>query len=198
MAVDMRVRTVLSYGTGGPGLHTVYWRPGTTGGVTADATDAVARVRAFWSAAAGLFPNTFGAQVSSDVALIEDSTGALVGGLSATPVAVVAGTASGSFGPLANMALLRLRTGVVVNGRALRGRWYLGPTAANAINALGGLTTGNIAALNAAGAGMLAAGATTSFPVVWHRPGAGTGISANITSMSAWDQLAVMRSRRDA
>src|SRR6187399_761129 len=100
----MRVRTTLTYGSGGPGLHTVYWRPGTTGGVTADASDAIARVRAFWNGIRSAFPSTFQMDVQTDVALIEDSTGLLVGNLSGTPAASVVGSAAGGVGPLASMA----------------------------------------------------------------------------------------------
>lgn len=199
MAIIMRVRTTLTYGSGGPGLHTVYWAPGTLGGVTADATDAVARVRAFFAGIQTIFANTFTANVQTDVALINDGSGILTGSLSAAAVGTVVGTAAGGVGPLANMALARLRTGSVINGRLLKGRWYLGPISVSAQGTGGLLSAAGIAAVNTAGNGMLSGGATTSAPVVWHRPGGVTvGASSTVSSVSCWDQIAVMRSRRDA
>ena len=198
MTVNMRVRTTLTYGSGGPGLHTVYWRPGTTGGVTADASDAIARVRAFWNGIRSAFPSTFQMDVQTDVALIEDSTGLLVGNLSGTPAASVVGSAAGGVGPLASMALARLRTGLVVNNRALKGRWFLGPISVSAQGTGGALSASQVLSIDATGAAMLTGGATASFPVVWHRPGSGTGASSAITAVSTWTNLAVLRSRRDS
>jgi len=199
MATILRVRTTLTYGSGGPGLNTVYWLPGTTGGITADATDSVARVRAFFAAIQGAFANTFTANVQTDVAQINDTTGALVGSLSAAAVGTVVGTAAGGVGPLANMALARLRTGVVAQGRLIKGRWYLGPISVTAQGTGGLLSSTQITAITNAGNAMLSGGATTSVPVVWHRPKVGFGgVSAQISSVSCWDQIAVMRSRRDA
>lgn len=198
MSTILRVRATLTYGTGGPGVHTSYWIPGTTGGVTADATDAVARVRAFFAAVQTMYPNSTTVQVQTDVAQINDNTGALVGTLAGASVGSVVGTGGASIGPLASMVLLRLRTGLVLNGRLLRGRWYCGPLAAAAISTTGGATTGAITAFNGAGNGMLAVGPTTTALAVWNRPTVVVGASAGVTSVSTWDQLAVLRSRRDA
>jgi len=198
MSTALRVRATLTYGTGGPGVHTSYWIPGTTGGVTADATDVVARVRAFFAAVQTLYPNSTTVQVQTDVAQFNDTTGGLVGTLSAASVGSVVGTGGSAIGPLASMALIRLRTGLVLNGRALRGRWYMGPLAATTISTVGGLTTGGVSAFNSAAAGLLAAGATTSVLAVWNRPGTAGGLTTGVTSASTWDQLAVLRSRRDA
>lgn len=197
MSTILRVRATLVYGTGGPGVHTSYWIPGTTGGVTADASDAVARVRAFFAAVAAQYPNSTTVTVQTDVAQINDNTGALIGGLTAATVGTVVGTGGSVVGPLAGMALLRLRTGLVVNGRRLAGRWYCGPLGTGAQSAAGGIATGTITAFNSAGATMLAAGATSTVLAVWNRPGATVGLSTAVTGVSTWDQMAVLRSRRD-
>lgn len=199
MTVLMRVQTVLTYGTGGPGLNTVYWAPGTPGGVTADATDAVARVRAMWLAMAGQFPTTFAFGTSNDVSLIDDSDGALVGSLGAASVASVVGTGGASSGPLASMFLVRLRTGLIRDGRLVRGRWYLGPVSAAAIHPSGSLVAAAQTALNSASTALLTGGATGSVPSVWHRPNShGAGASSPVLTTSTWSQFATMRSRRDA
>lgn len=194
----LRVRTVLTYGSGGPGLHTAYWQPGTTGGVTADATDCVARVRGFWVGIAAQFPSTFTAQVQSDVAKINDVDGALVGGLAATPVAVVTGSSGAVSGPRAAMILAQLRTGSVLGGRFVRGRWYLGPTKPGVVGATGGVDPATVTAVNAAGTAMLAPGTTASALCVWHRPQpTGAGASYLVDAITTWGEVAVLRSRRD-
>lgn len=199
MATILRVRTTLTYGSGGPGLHTSYWLPGTSGGVTADATDAVARVRAFFNSISANFATTFSSLVQTEVAQISDQSGALLGGLTAATVAAVVGTGGGAQGPIAAMSLARLRTGLVVNGRALKGRWYLGPVSTGAISTTGTFPSAAQTIVNNAGATMLGAGPTTTALAVWHRPqGGNLGSSTAVTSISAWDQMAVLRSRRDA
>jgi len=194
----LRVRTVLSYFSGGPGLNTIYWIPGTPGGVTADATDAVARVRAMWLAMAPQFSSSMQFQTSNDVALIDEVTGTLTGSLAAAGVAGVAGTGGSNNEVVAAMLLVRLRTAGVRNGRLVKGRWYLGPVGAGVANGLGTVTTGNVTAMNTAANALLTGGATASVPCVWHRPkDLAPGAGFPVTSASTWDQFAVLRSRRD-
>ena len=195
----LRVRATLNYGNGGPGLYTSYWRPGTTGGVTADATDVAGRVRGFFIGIAGQLPNSTTVVVNPQVDVIEDIAGALRGSLQATPPAVVTGTGGATIGALAAMALARLRSGTVLGGRAVKGRWYLGPLASVAFSTSGGLAAASVTAINAAGAALLPAAATTSHLGIWHRPQGGTGGAlVDCDAISTWDQIAVMRSRRDA
>lgn len=199
MAVILRVRTVLSYGSGGPGLHTAYFLPGTVGGSTADATDVVGRVRAMFQSQITAFSNSMFIQVSTDVAAIEATTGMLTGNFSAAAAALVTGTGGASQEITAAMILVRSRTNSVINGRAVRGRWYIGPVAATSTNPLGGVITTLVTSWNASANATIAPAGTTSAPVVWHRPTTlNAGTHAPVTSFSTWDQYAVMRSRRDA
>jgi hypothetical protein len=194
----LRVRATLNYGTGGPGVHTSYWTPGTGGGVTADATDCAARVRAFFEAIKAQLPSTFITNVQSDVAIINEVNGALTGTLNAALPAVTQGT-GGQQGPIAAMYLVRLRSGVVVDGRLLRGRWYVGPGLIANVTASGGVATATRTAIDGAMTTLLGAGATASFLVAWHRPRLGSaGSAAGVIGASTWDQWAVLRSRRDA
>jgi len=197
MTVNLRVRTVIDGWTGGPGLMTVYWRPGTGGGTTADATDCVARVRACLFATLLQFPSPVTFAVQSQVDAIEDTTGALVGSFSATPVALVSAGGANSFAPTSSMYLVRLRTALVVNNRILRGRVFLGPILSTQVTSAGGISAGAQTSLNNAFTAMLTGGTTASFPVVWHRPGTTVGTSGAIVAVSTWAQLGVLRSRRD-
>lgn len=197
--IILRVRTTLTYGSGGPGLNTMYFAPGTAGGSAADATDVVARVRTFWSSIAPQFNGNYSFQVQNDVTAIEAVTGALTGQFTTAPVTAVVGSAAGGACPAVTALLLRMRTGTIINGRQLRGRQYLGPSALTTI-ALGGIVAAStVAAVNSGAAAMLVTSPTTSFPAVWHRPvnGANGGHSL-VSSYSCWDQFAELRSRRNA
>lgn len=193
----IRVQTTVSGYVGGPGLNTAYFRPGTSGGVTADATDCVARVRTFFDAIKGFYSVGTTIQVDTSVDQIEDTTGALTGSLTSAASAVVSGTGAGDRLPPSTALLLRLNTGIVVNGRFLKGRWYLSPFVTSQNDVAGvpePVTMSNcVTAANA-----MLTGTTASFPVVWHRPGgAGAGTSMAVNGYSVWGSWAVLRSRRD-
>lgn len=198
MTIIMRIRTVLSGWQGGPGLGTHYFLPGTAGGVTADAVDCAARVRAFWNAAAGIFPTVMGFQVSGSVDLIEAVDGSLTGGLSGGSPAGTAGSNANTFAPYSTMVLLRAQTGVVINSRRVLGHWYLGPVATN--QNVNGVPTAAAGTSAIAGGAALLTGATASVPVVWHRPHGsppGGGVHVPISGFQASPEFAVLRSRRD-
>ena len=198
MTVMLRVRTVMTGWAGGPGLNTVYWRPGTGGGSTADATDCAARVRAALNAIAGVFPSSVTLLTSPTCDAIEDTTGALVGTFTGAVPALVAGSGGAIVTAPATAILVRQDTGVVVNGKRLRGRWFISPLDANAVNSSGEANATDRATINTAFNAMLVGGGTLSFPVVWHRPGPlGAGTSAPIVLASCNTTLAVLRSRRD-
>jgi len=199
MASIMRVRFNITVGTGLPGLHTTYFRGASSSPVSADALDVAARVRAFWVAAASIFCTTTGMQTSGAVDLVEDTNGLLTGGLSGGSPAGVSGTATANYSPLASMVLLRLQTGVIRNGRRVQGRIFLGP-AAQTTQTNGGVPTAaaGTAATNAGAA--LGSGATTTHPVVWHRPHLAIGSPGEAISISGYQagpEFAVLRSRRD-
>lgn len=195
--VMMRVRTLITVGTGLPGLNTFYFNGSSPTPITADASDVCARVRAFWEAIKTLLPTGQRADVQPSVDLIDSATGALTGGLSATPPAGSVGT-GGTVAPTATEMLLSLETGVIVGGRRLRGRSFIGPCAITVVSSSGALGAAQQITLSAAGNTMIT-GSTTSFPVVWHRPtpGGGGGTNAAVTAFVARQALAVLRSRRD-
>jgi hypothetical protein len=97
----------------------------------------------------------------------------------------------------ATMILLRYSTSVIVNGRRLQGRSYLGPVGTNT-NASGNVaSTANAAALTAAA--LLNTGATASKLVVWKRPTPAfpaAGQTADVTGYGTNTEFAVLRSRR--
>lgn len=193
----LKVITTIGGHGGSPGIATMYWRPGTGGGSTADATDCAARVRAFWQGIIAQLATGVTAQVSGTCEAIEDTTGAITGAFSGTTPAVVTGSGGGTSVATVAAALLQARTSSVVNGRFLRGRTFLSYFSDATMAAGGGLSTGSQTAVNTAANAMLTGGSTLSFPVVWHRPGLGVGTSLPVTSYTTWAQFAALRSRRD-
>jgi hypothetical protein len=88
---------------------------------------------------------------------------------------------------------------VIINGRLLRGRHFMGPVVATTLGAGGAVVAGTITIFDGAFNAMIPAGATTSAPAVWHRPTPlATGGHGLVSSYSTWNQFAVLRSRRDA
>lgn len=193
----MRIRTTITGSQGLPGLSTVY-ATGTLATPTgADASDMVARVRAFWEAIKALQPVGTIVLVSGQVDILDPINGALVAGLSVTAPATVIATGSESLPP-ATSVLLTHNTGVILNGRRLRGRTFISPVA-DSVN-VDGLTASASRATIIAAANTTLTGATASFPVVWHRPvapGPTGGSVAAALSFAVGSNFAVLTSRRD-
>lgn len=198
MAVILNTRaTIAGFGFSTPGITQLWWSPQTAGGSTADATDCLARFRAFWQAiVAQVYAGTTFTFDPTCIA-VEATTGVLTGAFAGTTPAVVTGTAAGDCLPRQTQGLLRMGTSTVINGRRVRGRLFI-PNPAEGANVLGtGPEAAYTTAVTTAGGGLLVAGATTSMPVIWHRPsGAGAGASPLVTSFSASDTWALLRSRR--
>lgn len=198
MAVILNTRAVIA-GTGfsTPGITQLWWSPQTAGGSTADATDCLARFRAFWFAlVARIYTGTTFTFDPTCIA-IEATTGALTGAFAGTTPAVVTGTEAGDPLPRQTQGLLRMGTSTVISGRRVRGRLFI-PSPGESQNTSG---SGPVAAymtdVTTAGGGLLVAGTTTSMPVIWHRPVAGAGgASPLVTSMAASGEWSVLRSRR--
>ena len=197
MATIMRVRATLNYGAGGPGVGTFYFTGSVATPVTADATDVVGRVRAFYAALAAQLGTNMSVSVQGSVDTLEDSTGVLNGGLVVTPPAILAGTGIAPYLPVTNCLVVRLTTNTIVGTRRLEGRSYVGPlSGAAASSGLVPTTAAGTAANTAVNA--LLTGATASFAVVWHRPkGFVGGQIGQISGGSAWSQFGSLRSRRD-
>lgn len=127
-----RVRAQLSGFRGGPGLNTFWFRSLTGGDPQAAAENAAQRVADFYGAIAvastGLFYTTYGVTIEQSVSQLDSLTGELVAerSVTTTPTSVT-GARVGSQGPNSCNLLLRLSTAGIVNGRAVKGRIYMGP-----------------------------------------------------------------------
>lgn len=193
----MRIRFTLGGLEGMPGLHTSYWNGASSTPVQADATDAAARVRAFWNSLASTLAVGLTINPLPGVDILDQTDGTLVGGLGPGTLSTVTGSGTGSL-PSASMLLLKLATANIVNGRRVQGRWFIGPVS-TLTNTGGNPTAASATALVTAG-GLLMSGATSSQLVVWHRPSdlAPSGGSAHVvTGFGTATEFATLRSRRD-
>jgi len=167
MATILRCRYVITGlgAFGSVGLLQTYWRPGTSPGSTADATDVSTRANQAY----------FGLGVSyqqvREVDALDDATGALTGAFTSAALATVFGSASGDQMPAQTAYVVKATTNLLVGPRLLKGRtFFAGPT--ESINAVAGVpSTGSVTGVAAGFTGMLTGGGTASFPVIWHRPG---------------------------
>lgn len=198
----IRARAIGSGWVGGPGLATFYFLGSPTPTV-AEATEAAARVRAFFVAAAPVIWNSATWQALGDVDVIDDLSGNLVGGATGVTPAPVVGTGGTNLAPPHNAGLVVLNTGFIVRGRRLVGRRFVSPVSTGAIAATGVPTAGAITALAAAGQSLRTTVVTSITSRVWSRPlfqngvFVANGTSANHIGETARGKVASIRSRRD-
>lgn len=140
----MRVKTRWSGFSGGPGYTNLHFRgfgSGDGGGGSYDvaaANNAINRVNAFMGGIRTLLPSVVRVEVQSEVEILEDTTGELIGTLAGTDAPEHAGSATGGYsGPTG--AVVNWKTGGIRNGRRVRGRTFLVPLASAAFGAAGTL-----------------------------------------------------------
>lgn len=198
MAVILRTAATLTGAAySSPGITILWWAPQTAGGSTADATDCLARFRASWNAFVSFMQPSVTLAFDPICLAVEATTGVLTGTFVGTTPANVTGTGTGDGLPRQTQGLCRLGTSAVISGRRLRGRLFM-PNPNEADNSSGGTPTSTYTSgITTSFASLLTAGATTSMPVVWHRPknGAG-GASSLVTSIGGANTWSVLKSRR--
>lgn len=187
MAFLWRVRTLLTGPmiTGG-GQNDLYYA--VTGGTAAEAVTATG---AFWQALAAGLDSDLSWATEPEVVQIDDATGDISLSTNTTPQSGI-GSDVGESLPKSTMGLLRWRTGVYVGGKEIRGRTFV-PGVLEANNtATGTPDTTIINVMNNAASALVADAAST---LVIYSPTKHT--HAVVQSGSAWNQWAVLRSRRD-
>lgn len=198
MAVILRTAALLTGAAAvTPGFTSMWWLPGTVGGSTADATDCLDRFRDVWEAVKSIIDDGYSIDYDPICIAVDAATGALTGAFAGTEPGTTVCTGATDALPRQTQGLVRLGTSTVINGRRVRGRMFVpGPLeVANDVNGLP--TSGYTTSVTAAFASILAAGATASSPVIWHRPVGGSGgASPLITSVGTSPTWSVLRSRR--
>lgn len=198
MAVILRTAATLTGAAySSPGISILWWAPQTAGGSTADATDCLARFRASWNSFVAFMNNTVTLTFDPICLAVEATTGVLTSSFVGTTPANVTGTGAGDALPRQTQGLCRFGTSAVIGGRRLRGRLFL-PNPNEADNTSVGVPSASyVSAVATSFGSLLTAGATTSMPVVWHRPKAGAGgASSLVTSIGGAPSWSVLRSRR--
>lgn len=168
----------------GGGINQLYFDQG--GGTGADAHSAVV---AFWGEVDGWMQGGLQYTVEGEIELVDNITGQ-VESVETTDAVSGVGSVGGDALPPANQALIRWRTGVFNGGREIRGRTFI-PGIAMAASVSGVPTSELRNTLNTAAGNLI--GDPDSELVVWSRK----GTFATVTSGSAWNKFATLRSRRD-
>jgi hypothetical protein len=136
MAVDIAVvRTNWSGTTGGPGLTQLAFQAPTDPHTwdAAAAQRVVNAVRTAWSTTGGYLPDNIKLDVNPVVDIYNIISGDLVGSYTAASVpGQVVGTSAAAFSMAAGLKI-NLNTGVIRNGRRVRGSIYLVPASSSAM-----------------------------------------------------------------
>lgn len=201
------VRTSWSGLSGGLGLTQLavdYTVPAFGAMTPGDAQAAVNAVRAYWDAIKALLPNELQLTVSPVVDYYLVNNAELAGSATAatSPVSVL-GTSSLDYSMAAGLKV-NLNTGVIRNGRRVRGSIFLVPLA-GAFSATGTAGATAKTTINAAGTSLMSALATAGLKLcVWSRPleatdpkGPRDGALSVVSAMETSEKTAVLRGRRD-
>ena len=199
MAVILRT-SALATGVGSSAcLLSAWYLPGTVGGSNADATNCLAHFRSVWNVIAAKMATGATVVYDSTCIAMEATTGVLTGAFAGTPPANSIGAAGTSPLPAQTQGLIAWGTNSVINGRRLRGRWFIPyPDEGDNSGTPGGPSSSYTSQLNAAVTAMLVAPAGGNLPVIWHRPspGGSNGGHAQITGGNGRGYWVVQRKRR--
>lgn len=197
------VRTNWDGTSGGPGLTqiAILGGPEFTAGLAASATNAM---RNFWDAQKSLLPDELKLTVSPIVDVYNDSNGELVASFSSASVpAVVAGLSAGGYAGGVGYKV-NWNTGVIRNGRRVRGSTFVVPAALTNFSATGTVAPATQGTVNTASQALIAALVSAGCPmVVWSRPlivekaVTRPGASAGVIGGATGAKSAIMRGRRD-
>lgn len=151
-------------------------------------------LNAFWNGTKGFLSNQYNWSVRQEGREINDGDGSLAGAWSVAAPLSGTGTDTSQPVPEASQVLVRWATGIVVDGRFLKGRTYV-PGVATGYSASGQVLASVRTNFTASGNNL--ATAAVGF-AIWHRPSPGgtDGQSAVVTSSSVWNEFAVLRRRR--
>lgn len=180
-----RVRTIFSGVTGSPWVNTAFFNDSV--GTAQDCVDAVGT---FWGAVDALMDSSVTWLTNADVETVDAATGQVTAVTATTPAAGSGGGGASGL-PIAAQGLVRWRTGDYVGGREIRGRWFI-PGLAIGSNTDGVITPASVTIMQNAATALI--NDADTILNVWSRA---HNTARAVTSGSAWNQFAVLRSRRD-
>lgn len=181
----LRVRVGYSGIGGTPYLSTFFFN----GAGQTDADNAASAVATFQGAIDAFQDSELTWRTDPQVVEINEANGQALGSYS-TAAQTASGSVTGESVPFIAQALVRMRTGVYIAGRELRGRLFIpGLTEVNSTN-------GVLASATLTGLGIACDNLRTDADaewVVWSRT---HGQDSVITAANVWEQFATLRSRR--
>lgn len=185
MGTLYRVTTEFTGVAGSPYFNTLVFD-----GSAGTAQQAANATRTFWAAIQGNLADTLRGQVQLEVVSFESSTGEPTS-VSAVTSSQIVYTASNTMLPRASQGLVRLRTGVFVAGREIRGRIFI-PCLTEVANDIGVPSTSIISTVNTAAAALIADANSdlVVYSLAHHS-------SASVVSANMWSEWAQLRTRRD-
>lgn len=203
----LRVRTVLSGWTGGPGVMTQYF-------VTPNQDTAAAeRCRQYvhdliGTAVALVLSNGVTWRVADEVDVVDPTNGNTTNTLIGSTAHTATGGGGASMAPLASGGLIHWRTDAWVAGRHVQGRTYVNPMAVAKVGAGGEMLGATQTSVNTALAAYISSLDAGDTQVVWKRPRlakpdatppveAADGSVHDIVSADLASKLSVLTSRRD-
>lgn len=198
------IRTEWAGTTGGPGLTQMCIATMENWTVPIDSAGqtAVDAVRTFWNSIAGLLPNELTLTVSPQIDQYDTLTGDLEFTMVvATPPLPVLGTSAAIYAGGAG-AKVTWETGVIANGRRVRGSTFIVPIGSNAYTTTGTITGAAQTTINNAASTLRTALEPRLTNLgVWSRPKTvpvpTSGAFNEVTSGLASSKTAILRSRRD-
>lgn len=147
----------------------------------------------FLSAVDGSLDNSITWSIRQTGRELSDTTGGLTGAWSTGLVYSGVGNNATESVADATQVLFQWQTGVIVNGRFVRGRTFI-PGLTNSLLQNGNLVASQAAAFAALGQTFVNDAANFG---VWHRPSStGLGQFVNANTATVWSELAVLRRRR--
>ena len=200
------IKTAWAGTSGGPGLTQLAIRePSGTFATDASVQSCVNAVRAFWNAIVAQLPNEITLTVQPTVDWYRESDGELIGSITApTAPASVAGQDASNFS-MASGYKCNLQTGVIRDGRRVRGSIYVVPAALSVFSTSGTIGSGPRGTTNTALATLKGSlnGSGLEW-CVWSRERQATadkpyraGATAPVTIAEVNEKVAVLRGRRD-
>jgi len=201
MSELLRVRNVLAWGNGSPGVCTYYVSKGLNVGedweeLSAQATE---ELNDAWLANAGRLPTTLSWTFSTDYDVIDVEPGNIINQFSNSAVDYdgIGGNASNT-GSRAMQMYFRFQTDQYRNGRRLAGGTYMGPCSPAIYGSVGEMDATSAADAESAWAAIISGVGPRL--AVYHRPAKGAstgGYYGDVTNIRVKRRGGILRSRRD-
>lgn len=188
-----RATILCRFGAGaGTGTNTWHFRTGADALPDDDLSPLLGYIQAFYTAVRTIVPTTY--SWSWDGSVTEVLTDAPAYVAAGTGWTVTGSATNGSYGPAAGMACVTWRS--ELNTRSGRGRTFLGPLAASAVESNGTLSESALTALRNAANGLVSQSNTNDNVGAIGVFSPTQNILRDIVAASVTDQVAVLRSRR--